>query len=152
MRNVQPHDPFMDFVVERGSLEKQRTDCIVVGVYEDGKLSSSAIELDAASGHALNDALSRGDLEGELGTTLLLTRIPNAACERVLLVGLGPERGFIESSYHAALGTQRGRCARPAPPMRRSASTSFPSMAVTSRGRSSRRCLPSRTACIASTS
>jgi leucyl aminopeptidase len=72
-------------------------------VYEDGKLSPSAMELDAASGHALNEALSRGDLDGELGTTLLLTRIPNAASERVLLVGLGPEREFVESSYHTAL-------------------------------------------------
>ena len=97
----------MEFVVNGGSLEKPRTGCIVVGVYEDGeggKLSPSAMELDAASGHALNEALSRGDLEGELGTVLLLTRIPKAATERVLLVGLGPEREFVESSYLTALG------------------------------------------------
>ncbi|MGE5524198.1 MAG: leucyl aminopeptidase [Rhodospirillaceae bacterium] len=93
----------MDFVVSNGSVGKQRTGCIVVGVYEGGKLSPLAMELDEASGHALNDALSRGDLEGELGTTLLLTRIPDAASERVLLVGLGPEQEFVESSYHAAL-------------------------------------------------
>ena len=93
----------MEFVVKGGSLDKQRTGCIVVGVYEGGKLSPSAMELDAASGHALTQALSRGDLEGELGTTLLLTRIPKVASERVLLVGLGPEREFVESSYHTAL-------------------------------------------------
>ena len=93
----------MEFGVNGGSLEKQRTGCIVVGVYEGGKLSPSAMELDTASGHAVNEALSRGDLEGELGTTLLLTRIPKAASERVLLVGLGPEREFVESSYHTAL-------------------------------------------------
>jgi len=93
----------MEFVVKSGSLEKQRTGCMVVGVYEGGKLSPSALELDTASDHALNYALSRGDLEGELGTTLLLTQIPNAAAERVLLVGLGPEREFVESSYCMAL-------------------------------------------------
>jgi leucyl aminopeptidase len=93
----------MEFVVNGGSLEQQRTGCIVVGVYEGGKLSPSATTLDTASGHALNQALSRGDLEGELGTMLLLTRIPNAACERVLLVGLGAEPEFVESSYHTAL-------------------------------------------------
>jgi hypothetical protein len=37
---------------------------------------ASARELDAASGHALRDVLKRGDLEGELGTTLLLHRVP----------------------------------------------------------------------------
>jgi len=93
----------MEFAVKSDSLEKQRTGCVVVGVYEDGKLSSAGMALDTASGHALDAALSRGDLDGELGTTLLLTGIPNAACERVLLVGLGPEREFVESSYHTAL-------------------------------------------------
>src|SRR6185437_11984445 len=46
---------------------------------------------------------SCGDIEGELASTLLLTRIPNAASERVLLVGLGPEREFVESSYRTAI-------------------------------------------------
>ena len=94
----------MEFFVNGGSLGKQRTGCVVVGVYEGGRLSPSAMELDTASGHALNDALTRGDLEGELGTVLLLTRIPNVASERVLLVSLGPEPEFLESSYHTALG------------------------------------------------
>ena len=94
----------MEFVVKGGSLEKQRTGCIVVGVYEGGKLSPAAMELDTASGHALDEALSRGDLEGELGSVLLLSRIPSfVASERVLLVGLGPEHEFVESSYHTAL-------------------------------------------------
>ena len=93
----------MEFVVEGGSLERQHTGCIVVGVYEDRRLSPSAIELDTASRHALDEAVSRGDLDGELGAMLLLTRIANVASERVLLVGLGPEREFVESSYHTAL-------------------------------------------------
>jgi leucyl aminopeptidase len=75
----------------------------VVGVYEGGKLSPSALALDAASGHDIDHALNRGDLDGELGTTLLLPGMANAAAERVLLVGLGPEPEFVESSYHTAL-------------------------------------------------
>jgi leucyl aminopeptidase len=94
----------MDFAVNGGRLDEQRTGCIVVGVYEGGKPSAPALELDAASRDAVAAAVRRGDLDGELGTTLLLAGIPNAACERVLLVGLGPEQEFIESSYHAALG------------------------------------------------
>lgn len=93
----------MEFVIKDENLAKQRTGCIVIGVYEGRKLSPSAIELDTASGRALDEALSRGDLEGELGAVLLLTSIPNVASERVLLVGLGPEAEFVESSYHAAL-------------------------------------------------
>jgi leucyl aminopeptidase len=93
----------MEFVVNTGSLAQQHTGCIVVGVYQDGKLSPSAVALDAASDDSLSEALRRGDLDGDLGATLLLTCIPKTATERVLLVGLGPERDFVETSYHAAL-------------------------------------------------
>jgi leucyl aminopeptidase len=63
------------------------------------------MELDAASGHAVGDVVSSGDLDGALGTTLLLHQLPKLACERVLLVGLGGEREFRESSYHMALAS-----------------------------------------------
>jgi leucyl aminopeptidase len=93
----------MKFVVDGGSLAERHTGCVVVGVHEGGTLSPSAMAIDAASGGALADASSRGDLDGALGATLLLTRIPNARHERVLVVGLGPEPEFDESSYRAAL-------------------------------------------------
>jgi leucyl aminopeptidase len=93
----------MEFSIHGERLEKQSTGCIVVGVYEGGKLSPSALQLDALSDSALSEAVRRGDHEGELGTTLLLTRIPNVAAERILLVGLGSELEFCESSYHTAL-------------------------------------------------
>ncbi len=94
----------MDFVVDSEILATRRTDCMVVGVYEGSRLSPVAMALDAALDEALSEALRRGDHEGELGTTLLLTGIANAACARVLLVGLGPESEFAESGYCTALG------------------------------------------------
>ena len=95
----------MDFSVDIGNLDQQRTGCVVVGVYEGRTLSPSAMELDAASRHAVGDVLKRGDLEGELGATLLLHQVPDVACERVLLVGLGPAAGFGEGSYRTALSS-----------------------------------------------
>jgi leucyl aminopeptidase len=93
----------MEFGIQGGRLEKQRTGCIVAGVYEGRKLSPAAKVLDAASGRALSDVVRRGDLEGELGTTLLLHDVPKVAATRVLLVGLGREREFHESRYCTAL-------------------------------------------------
>src|SRR5205823_1520117 len=78
-------ESFMEFSVRDGRPRKQRTGCIVVGVYEGRKLSPSAIELDTVSGHALTDVVKkRGDLDGRLGTTLLLHDVPKVAAERVL--------------------------------------------------------------------
>jgi leucyl aminopeptidase len=93
----------MEFGVAAHGASKKRTGCVVVGVYEARKLSPAALALDAASGGALGAVLARGDFDGELGTTLLLRDMPKLACERVLLVGLGRKREFLESNYRAAL-------------------------------------------------
>jgi leucyl aminopeptidase len=95
----------MEFSVTGGGPAKQGTGCVVVGVYEGRKLSPSALELDTAARGALDEVVRRGDLEGKLGTTLLLHDVSNVASERVLLVGLGREHKFLESGYHAALSS-----------------------------------------------
>jgi leucyl aminopeptidase len=93
----------MDFRITGDSPSAQRTGCIVVGVFEGRVLSAAAQELDRASGLAISRVIGRGDLDGALGSTLLLHDLPNLACERVLLAGLGPEREFREGSYRTAL-------------------------------------------------
>jgi leucyl aminopeptidase len=93
----------MEFSIKSGSPEKQRTGCVVVGVYEGRKLSASAQSIDDASGHYIADVLRRGDLEGKPGTTLLLHNVPKVPSDRVLLVGLGREREFGENTYRGAL-------------------------------------------------
>ena len=95
----------MDFCVRSGDLQNLRTGCIVVGVYQGRKLSRSARDLDIASGHAVDGVIGRGDLEGTLGATLLLHNVANVAAERVLLVGLGCERDFLESRYRSVLSS-----------------------------------------------
>jgi leucyl aminopeptidase len=75
----------------------------VVGVYEGGKLSPAAMKLDSVSGQALGEALSRGDIDGELGTALLLAKVANVAAERVLLVGLGERGKFAVPQYLKAI-------------------------------------------------
>jgi leucyl aminopeptidase len=92
----------VEFSAAGGGLARLRTDCIVVGVYEGGKLSGAATELDAASGHAIRRIVGRGDLDGELESTLLLHGVPKIAARRVLLVGLGAERDLRETGYRTA--------------------------------------------------
>ncbi len=93
----------MEFSIKSGSPEKQRSGCVVVGVFEGRKLSVPAQAIDSASRQYLGDVLRRGDLEGALGKTLLLHSVPQVAADRVLLVGLGKEREFNETAYRKAL-------------------------------------------------
>ena len=89
----------MEFSIKTGSPEKQRSNCIVVGVFENGKLSSAAQALDKAAKHYLSDIIARGDMSGKLATTLLLHKVPNIASERVLLVGLGKSAEFNAKQF-----------------------------------------------------
>lgn len=89
----------MEFNVKSGSPEKQRSACIVVGVFEPRRLSGVAEQLDKVSDGYLSNLLRRGDLEGKAGQTLLLHHVPNILSERVLLVGCGKERELDERQY-----------------------------------------------------
>lgn len=79
----------MEFSIKQGSPEKLKSGCVVVGVFEDGKLSKTAQMLDKAAKHALSDLIVRGDMRGKAAATLMLHGVPGIAAERVLLVGLG---------------------------------------------------------------
>ena len=89
----------MEFSVKSGNPEKQRSACVVVGVFEPRRLSAAAEKIDAATDGYLSALLRRGDLEGKLGQTLLLHNVPNTLAERVLLIGCGREREVGDSQY-----------------------------------------------------
>ncbi|MCL2636609.1 MAG: leucyl aminopeptidase [Betaproteobacteria bacterium] len=95
----------MEFSIKSGSPEKQRSACVVVGVFESRKLTLPAELLDKAAGGAIADIIRRGDMDGKSGTTLLLHNVPGALCDRVLLVGLGKERDFREKEFGQAIRT-----------------------------------------------
>lgn len=89
----------MEFSVKSGSPEKQRSACIVVGVFEPRRLSPVAELLDKISEGYISSLLRRGDLEGKPGQMLLLHQVPGVLSERVLLVGCGKERELGERQY-----------------------------------------------------
>ena len=95
----------MEFFVTATTPSRQRTDCAIVGVFDKGVLSSSAEELDRKLGGRIARLAKRGDLRGKAGDTLLLADVSGAACERVLLVGLGSKSSFGRKQYRKAIST-----------------------------------------------
>ena len=95
----------MEFSIKSGSPEKQRSACVVVGVFESRKLTLPAELLDKASGGYISDIVRRGDMEGKAGSTLLLHNVPATLCDRILLVGLGKEKEFKEKEFAGAIRT-----------------------------------------------
>ena len=95
----------MDFIVKSGLPEKQRTACVVVGVFEPRRLSEAGEKLDQASGGRISSIIKRGDMEGRLGQVLLLHNLEGVMCDRVLLVGCGREREFGDRNYRKVIET-----------------------------------------------
>lgn len=95
----------MEFSIKSGSPEKQRSACVVAGVFEARKLTLPAELLDKAANGYISDIVRRGDMEGKAGTTLLLHNVPGTLCDRILLVGLGKEKDFREKEFTSAVRT-----------------------------------------------
>src|SRR4051812_23680428 len=93
----------MEFTIKSGSPEKQRSACVVVGVFDNRKLSLSAELIDRASNGYISEIIRRGDMEGKLGATLLLHNVRGTLADRVLLVGLGKERDFRDKEFRSAV-------------------------------------------------
>ena len=99
----------MEFKIKTGDLAKQKTPCLILGVFEKRKLSKPAEAIDEASGGHLSDVLRKGDLDGETGQTLLLYDVPGVSCDRALLVGCGKRKEFDRSAYRKALAAALSR-------------------------------------------
>ena len=93
----------MEFSIKNGNVEKELSDCVIVGVYESQQLTTAARAIDAASAGYIASILKRGDMDGKLEATLMLHSVPGTQSARVLLVGLGKEAEFTEKQYCKAV-------------------------------------------------
>ncbi len=93
----------MDYSIETAPLEELQCDCVIVGVYQDQQLSPSATALNNSTNGLINNIVSRGDLSGKNGETVLINAVPGSKIERILLVGLGENKPLSGKNYKKAL-------------------------------------------------
>jgi leucyl aminopeptidase len=89
----------MEYSIKTGEQAKQRTPCLVVGIFSHRKLSPAAEAIDQASGGFLRAILKKGDMDGEKGQIITLYDVPGTLCTRMLLVGCGPQKEFDRPQY-----------------------------------------------------
>ncbi|MDR9834825.1 leucyl aminopeptidase [Herbaspirillum huttiense] len=94
----------MDFSTKtldaKNALTGVKTGALVVGIYENRKLSKAAGALDKLG--AISAALKSGDISGKPGSTLLLRGVTGIAAERIVLLGLGNEDEAADKNFAAA--------------------------------------------------
>ncbi|NOS75804.1 MAG: leucyl aminopeptidase, partial [Methyloglobulus sp.] len=97
----------MDYSIEVAPIETLPCDCIIIGIYQNQYQNQQFVP----SGTGLSDKLqsiiatviSRGDISGKIGETVLMNVIPDSGVERVLLVGLGENKTLSPKNYRKAL-------------------------------------------------
>lgn len=93
----------MKFSIKTGSADKLSSDCLVVGVYEQGGLTASAQQLDQVSNGKIAKVIAHGDMQGKLASTLLLHEVHASQAHRVLLVGLGKQDSLTDAQWRKAV-------------------------------------------------
>ena len=94
---------FMDYLLANTPLESLQTECLIIAVFQDQQLSSEAKALDTLTNGLISSVVERGDIQGKVADTLLITYLPNSSINRVLLVGLGEADKLSAKDYRKAL-------------------------------------------------
>ena len=95
----------MDVTLATTQAEQQRSDCLVVAIYDGNKLSPTASRLDKASGGGINRLLKRGDLNGGCGQSLFIHDVDGINADRVLLISCGKEKDTCLAAYKKIIST-----------------------------------------------
>jgi leucyl aminopeptidase len=79
----------MKYFTTTSNAARRVVDCVIVGVFERGKLGIGASDIDAASRGHLQALVKSGDVKSAPGRCVVLTGVPGIKAKRVAAVGLG---------------------------------------------------------------
>jgi leucyl aminopeptidase len=93
----------MEYFTTTSKASKRATDCVIIGIYERGKLGAGAADIDGASKGEIRRLIKSGDLSGSLGRSLVLSNVAGVKASRVAVVGLGKASAFGATQFRRAL-------------------------------------------------
>lgn len=93
----------MEFFTTTSAASRRASACVIVGVYENGRLSTAAADIDSASSGVIKRSIKQGDITGRSGSSLLLPAVHGVRAQRVLVVGLGKISKFGVSQFRRAI-------------------------------------------------
>ncbi|MCG6965622.1 MAG: leucyl aminopeptidase [Chromatiaceae bacterium] len=93
----------MEYSCKLGAAEKLKSACLVVGVFQNNRLTPLGGQLDEAIGGQIRQVLKRQDFSADSGQLQMLYEPRDCAAVRILLVGLGDQKEFSARQYGLAL-------------------------------------------------
>ncbi|MDP0562261.1 MAG: leucyl aminopeptidase [Candidatus Endonucleobacter sp. (ex Gigantidas childressi)] len=92
----------MEFNVKSGAVDKQKTDCLIIGVQKTGQLPSFK-SINTLTKGLLASIIKQGDISFKPGKTLLLHHVPGALCTRLLMVSTGKQTKAMKEGEYQTL-------------------------------------------------
>lgn len=86
--------------IKHTQITKQKSDCLIIGIFSDGQLTDAAQEVDVLTKGMISQLLQTHDLTGELAETLLLYDVAHLPSKRLLIIGCGKSTEFNESAFN----------------------------------------------------
>ena len=99
----------MEMFATTSAAHRRASDCVVVGVYANGKTGIGAADIDQASKGLIGKLIKQGDISGQPGTNLLLSNVDGVRAKRVLVIGLGKSGDFGIAAFRRAVTTAAGQ-------------------------------------------
>lgn len=88
----------MDYKVTTQAIDKAKSPCLVVPIFSGKTLSAAAEKLDKATQGLVKSLIKRGDIQSEIGKSLLLP-LTGVAAERVLFLGCGKAEALTDRQF-----------------------------------------------------
>jgi len=95
----------MRYFTTTSKASRRAVDCVIVGIYERGKLGAGTADIDAASNGSIKRLIKSGDLSARLGSCAVLNGVAGVRATRVAVVGLGKLNAFDVKHFRVALST-----------------------------------------------
>ncbi|HNP64602.1 MAG TPA: M17 family peptidase N-terminal domain-containing protein, partial [Woeseiaceae bacterium] len=94
----------MKYFTTTSKASSRAADCVIVGVYNRGKLGRGAADIDAASKGAIRDLIKSGDISSELGRCTVLMNVDGVKARRIAVAGLGKSGSLDAIGFRKAVG------------------------------------------------
>ncbi len=93
----------MQYFTTTSKTSRRAVDCVIVGIYDRGKIGAAAADIDAASKGSIKRLIKSGDLSARLGRCTILNDVPGVRAPRVAVVGLGKIGDYGARQFRLAL-------------------------------------------------
>ena len=92
----------MKFATNNKKINEIKSDCLMVSVFDDGKLRGAAKLLNTSNAKLIEDFIRNKDIQGKIGQTRIIP-VTGKSYKRIVLVGCGKFEDFSQKNYRKAV-------------------------------------------------